>query len=72
MGWNARRVTGARCEASVWRGGGLGRNGAEAESEADGRAVEASSARSAALRASRSMIWVSVSECCDGETCLFL
>lgn len=52
MGWNARRVTGARCEASVWRGGGLGMKGAEEE----GRAGEASSARRAALRASRSMI----------------
>lgn len=52
VGWNARRVTGARCDASVWRGGGLGTKGAEA----DGRAGEASSARSAALRASRSMI----------------
>lgn len=52
VGWNARRVTGARWEASVWRGGGLGTKGAEGE----GRAGAASSARSAALRASRSMI----------------
>lgn len=61
VGWNARRVTGARCEASVWRGGGLGMKGAEGE----GRAGEASSARRAALRASRSMI-CGVSESGDG------
>lgn len=51
----------ARCEVRVCRAGARGRKGVEEEEdEEEARLGEASSARSAALRDSRSMIWTAV------------
>jgi hypothetical protein len=56
VGWNATRVIGDRCEVRVCRAGARGMKGAEEDEEDVARVGEASSARRAALRDSRSMI----------------